>query len=120
MSFSFAPLWKQILSNSSQRYHNFRIDHVRVFRLFAIGGPASRYPEIRQVLVTSLAVLDFPLTNYIAVVSLCLFLIVGIYTRRVPNRRLYCMAASVVTPFIGLIALSMIENSPATKWTKWV
>jgi ACS family allantoate permease-like MFS transporter len=55
-----------------------------------------------------------------AVVSLCLFLIVGIYTRRVPNRRLYCMAASVVTPFIGLIALSMIENSPATKWTKWV
>ena len=51
--------------------------------------------------------------------SLCLFLIVGIYTRRVPNRRLYCMAASVVTPFIGLIALSMIPNSPATKWTKW-
>jgi ACS family allantoate permease-like MFS transporter len=29
------------------------------------------------------------------------------------------MAASVVTPFIGLIALSMIPNSPATKWTKW-
>jgi len=52
-------------------------------------------------------------------VSLCLFLIVGIYTRRVPNRRLYCMAASVVTPFIGLLALSMIPNSPATKWTKW-
>ena len=29
------------------------------------------------------------------------------------------MAASVVTPFIGLIALSMIPNSPATKLTKW-
>jgi ACS family allantoate permease-like MFS transporter len=62
---------------------------------------------------------DFPLTTCLTVVSLCLFLIVGIYTRRVPNRRLYCMAASVVTPFIGLIALSMIPNSPATKWTKW-
>lgn len=62
---------------------------------------------------------DSPLTNRLTVVSLCLFLIVGIYTRRVPNRRLYCMAASVVTPFIGLIALSMIPNSPATKWTKW-
>ena len=51
--------------------------------------------------------------------SLCLFLIVGIYTRRVPNRRLYIMAASTVTPFIGLIALSMIPNSPANMWTKW-
>ncbi|GAB7331297.1 hypothetical protein MBLNU13_g02744t2 [Cladosporium sp. NU13] len=54
-----------------------------------------------------------------SVVSLCLFLIVGIYTRRVPNRRLYIMAASTVTPFIGLIALSMIPNSPANMWTKW-
>jgi ACS family allantoate permease-like MFS transporter len=53
------------------------------------------------------------------VVSLTLFLIVGIYTRRVPNRRLYIMAASTITPFIGLIALSMIPNSPANKWTKW-
>ena len=53
------------------------------------------------------------------VVSLCLFLIVGIYTRRVPNRRLYIMAASTITPFIGLIALSMIPNSPANMWTKW-
>jgi hypothetical protein len=52
-------------------------------------------------------------------VSLTLFLIVGIYTRRVPNRRLYIMAASTITPFIGLIALSMIPNSPANKWTKW-
>lgn len=52
-------------------------------------------------------------------VSLCLFLIVGIYTRRVPNRRLYIMAASTITPFIGLIALSMIPNSPANMWTKW-
>jgi hypothetical protein len=29
------------------------------------------------------------------------------------------MAASTITPFIGLIALSMIPNSPANKWTKW-
>ena len=59
------------------------------------------------------------LANADAVVSLCLFLIVGIYTRRVPNRRLYIMAASTVTPFIGLIALSMIPNSPANMWIKW-
>jgi ACS family allantoate permease-like MFS transporter len=59
------------------------------------------------------------LTNANAVVSLCLFLVVGIYTRRVPNRRLYIMAASTITPFIGLIALSMIPNSPANMWTKW-
>ncbi|KAM0722237.1 hypothetical protein Q7P37_001678 [Cladosporium fusiforme] len=54
-----------------------------------------------------------------SVVSLLLFLAVGIYTRRVPNRRLYIMAASTVTPFIGLIALSMIPNGPDTMWTKW-
>lgn len=29
------------------------------------------------------------------------------------------MAASTITPFIGLIALSMIPNSPANMWTKW-
>jgi hypothetical protein len=29
------------------------------------------------------------------------------------------MAASTLTPFIGLIALSMIPNSPANMWTKW-
>lgn len=29
------------------------------------------------------------------------------------------MAASTVTPFIGLIALSMIPNGPANMWTKW-
>lgn len=63
---------------------------------------------------TSLAFADSSL-----VVSLCLFLIVGIYTRRVANRRLYVMASSVITPFIGLIALSMIPNEPQNMWTKW-
>lgn len=29
------------------------------------------------------------------------------------------MASSVVTPFIGLIALSMIPNTPENMWTKW-
>lgn len=29
------------------------------------------------------------------------------------------MAASVIPPFVGLIALSMLPNSPDTKWTKW-
>lgn len=60
-----------------------------------------------------------PCANTHAVVSLILFLIVGIYTRKVPNRRLYIMASSVIPPFIGLIALSMIPNSPANMWTKW-
>ncbi|KAL1589884.1 hypothetical protein WHR41_01274 [Cladosporium halotolerans] len=54
-----------------------------------------------------------------SVVSLLLFLAVGLYTRRVPNRRLPIMAASVIPPFVGLIALSMLPNSPGTKWTKW-
>lgn len=53
------------------------------------------------------------------VMSLIIFLAVGIYTRRVPNRRLYIMAASTIPPFIGLLAMSLLPNTPEYKWTKW-
>ncbi|KAK0099519.1 hypothetical protein ONS95_000248 [Cadophora gregata] len=54
-----------------------------------------------------------------SVMSLIIFLIVGIYTRKVPNRRMYIMALSTLPPFIGLLSLSLLPSSPSLKWTKW-
>lgn len=51
--------------------------------------------------------------------SLILFLIVGFYTRKVPNRRMYVMALACLPPFIGLLSLSLLPSSPHLKWTKW-
>lgn len=52
-------------------------------------------------------------------ISLGLFLIIGIYIRRVQNRRMYIMMFGCVTPFIGLLAMSLLPNSVEYKWTKW-
>ena len=112
--------------DNSQRSDYVRKHHVQLIRIHQIASFAGRHPKIRYVHfsgslmpLSRTEVSGNHLANTNAVVSLCLFLIVGIYTRRVPNRRLYIMAASTVTPFIGLIALSMIPNSPANMWTKW-
>ncbi|KAK6388446.1 hypothetical protein LTR65_007950 [Meristemomyces frigidus] len=54
-----------------------------------------------------------------SVVSLIIFLAVGLYTSKVPNRRLCVMAAATVPPFVGMLAMSFLPNTPAYKWTKW-
>ncbi|KAI7550843.1 MFS general substrate transporter [Hortaea werneckii] len=51
--------------------------------------------------------------------SLIIFLIVGLYTRRVSNRRMYVMAASCIPPFVGLLGMAFLPNTPAYRWTKW-
>ncbi|KAK6974620.1 putative major facilitator superfamily transporter protein [Favolaschia claudopus] len=54
-----------------------------------------------------------------SIASLLLFLAVGIYTARVRNRRLWIMAAALVPPFAGFLALSLLPNEPRYKWVKW-
>lgn len=54
-----------------------------------------------------------------SVVSVLLFLVVGIFTRRVKNMRLWVIAASVVLPFVGILTLSLLPNEPHFKWIKW-
>nr|OQO16559.1 hypothetical protein B0A51_12519 [Rachicladosporium sp. CCFEE 5018] len=54
-----------------------------------------------------------------SLVSLLIFLGVGLYTRRVPNRRMYVMAAACIPPFVGLLGLAFLPNQPAYKWTEW-
>jgi MFS-type transporter involved in bile tolerance (Atg22 family) len=54
-----------------------------------------------------------------SVVSVLVFLVVGIFTRRVKNMRLWVIAASVVLPFVGILTLSLLPNEPHFKWIKW-
>ncbi|KAJ6632476.1 major facilitator superfamily domain-containing protein [Mycena sp. CBHHK59/15] len=54
-----------------------------------------------------------------SVVSVLIFLAVGIFTRRVKNMRMWVMASAMIPPFIGLLTLSLLPNEPQFKWTKW-
>lgn len=54
-----------------------------------------------------------------SVVSLIIFLIVGIYTRKVGNRRMYIMALATIPPFVGMLGMALLPNTPHYKWTKW-
>ncbi|SMR47252.1 unnamed protein product [Zymoseptoria tritici ST99CH_3D1] len=59
--------------------------------------------------------LDIPRST----ISVLIFVAVGFYTRRVPNRRMYVMAASCVPAFVGLLAMSLLPNTPEYQWTKY-
>ncbi|KAF4310160.1 putative major facilitator superfamily transporter protein [Botryosphaeria dothidea] len=54
-----------------------------------------------------------------SVVSLIIFLIVGIYTRKVANRRMYIMASATIPPFIGMLAMALLPNTHENRWIKW-
>ena len=61
---------------------------------------------------------SFPLTTS-PVTSVLIFVAVGFYTRRFANARLYIMALACIPPFVGLLAMSLLPNSPEYRWTKW-
>lgn len=52
-------------------------------------------------------------------VSLIIFLVVGIYTRRVKQRRIYVMALATLPPFVGMLGMALLPNTPHYKWSKW-
>ncbi|RDW83238.1 MFS general substrate transporter-26 [Coleophoma crateriformis] len=54
-----------------------------------------------------------------SVISVLIFVAVGFYTRAVPQRRMYIMAFSALPPFVGLLAMALLPNTPELKWTKW-
>lgn len=53
------------------------------------------------------------------VLSLIVCLLVGLYTRKVPNRRLFVMAAATLPSFVGLLALALLPLDRSIRWTKW-
>ncbi|KAK0212608.1 MFS general substrate transporter [Desarmillaria ectypa] len=53
------------------------------------------------------------------VLSVTIFVIVGVITSRWKNLRLIIMAVGTIPGFIGVLGLSLIETTESTKWTKW-
>ncbi|KAK0504523.1 MFS general substrate transporter [Armillaria luteobubalina] len=53
------------------------------------------------------------------VLSVTIFVIVGVITSRWNNLRLIIMALGTIPGFIGVLGLSLIETTESTKWTKW-
>ena len=55
----------------------------------------------------------------IAVLSVLIYVAVGIYTRKVPNRRMLIMAAATIPSFVGFLTMSLLPNTAEYKWIKW-
>ncbi|PBK74282.1 MFS general substrate transporter [Armillaria solidipes] len=53
------------------------------------------------------------------VLSVTIFVIIGVITSRWNNLRLIIMALGTIPGFIGVLGLSLIETTESTKWTKW-
>jgi ACS family allantoate permease-like MFS transporter len=47
------------------------------------------------------------------------FLLAGLYTRKVRNQRMWVMIASCIIPFIGLLVMSLLPDTSQYKWIKW-
>ncbi|TEA13684.1 putative transporter [Colletotrichum sidae] len=54
-----------------------------------------------------------------SVMSVIIFIGVGLTCSKFPNKRTWFMAFSVLPPFAGFLGMSLLENTPANKWTKW-
>ncbi|KAK1703412.1 major facilitator superfamily transporter [Colletotrichum lupini] len=54
-----------------------------------------------------------------SVMSVLIFICVGLLTSKKANLRLWIMATSVLPPFAGFLGMSLLPNDPAIKWTKW-
>lgn len=54
-----------------------------------------------------------------SVMSVIIFIGVGLLTSKKANLRLWIMATSVLPPFAGFLGMSLLPNDPAIKWTKW-
>lgn len=53
------------------------------------------------------------------VLSVLLFVAVGIATSRKKNLRLFVMASATITPFVGFLMIALLPNEPQYKWIKW-
>ncbi|KAK2000731.1 major facilitator superfamily transporter [Colletotrichum falcatum] len=54
-----------------------------------------------------------------SVMSVVIFVAVGLVTTKYANLRLWIMAASVLPPFAGFLGMSLLPNDPSIKWQKW-
>lgn len=86
-----------------------RPDHPLVPFSPAAQDLTSREANLQAILI------DIPRSVFSVVVFIC----VGLTCTKYSNLRLWFMAASVLPPFAGFMGISLLDNDPAIKWTKW-
>lgn len=47
------------------------------------------------------------------------FIAVAFYLRKFQNQRMYIMIISCILPFVGVLVMSLLPNTPEHKWLKW-
>lgn len=47
------------------------------------------------------------------------FIAVAFYLRKFQNQRMYIMIISCILPFVGVLVMSLMPNTPEHKWLKW-
>lgn len=47
------------------------------------------------------------------------FIMVAFYLRKFQGHRMYVMILACIPPFVGLLVMSLMPNSPKHKWLKW-
>lgn len=107
------PIYSGLTSFGSLMYASFGFDRLEVLLISIPRSCTLFHLHLRSSLIAR----RFPLI--LLGVSLCLFLAIGIYIGKVKNRRMFFMMAGCVTPFVGLLVMSLFPNSPEYKWMKW-
>jgi MFS-type transporter involved in bile tolerance (Atg22 family) len=52
-------------------------------------------------------------------VYVVVFIVVGFYTEKFQNQRMWIMIASCIIPFVGMLVMSLLPNTAQYKWIKW-
>lgn len=52
-------------------------------------------------------------------VYVVVFIVVAWYTQKFQNQRLWIMIFCCILPFIGMLVMSLLPNTPEYKWVKW-
>ncbi|KAL2833327.1 major facilitator superfamily domain-containing protein [Aspergillus cavernicola] len=47
------------------------------------------------------------------------FILVALYLRKFQNHRMWIMIVSCILPFVGMLVMSLLPNTPKHKWVKW-
>ncbi|CAI0647288.1 unnamed protein product [Colletotrichum noveboracense] len=59
-----------------------------------------------------------PRLGYLAIYVI-VFILVAWYLRKFQNQRMFIMIISCILPFVGMLVMSLMPNTPEHKWLKW-
>ncbi|KAF8146103.1 hypothetical protein K438DRAFT_2095782 [Mycena galopus ATCC 62051] len=93
-----------------------------VFNSFLASVPNGGLTSFASIMYASFGFTELPVLLVSiprSVVSILIFVAVGIFTHRVKNMRMWVMAFGTVPACVGILALSLLPNESKYKWIKW-